>query len=147
VRVLAVDVGRRRVGLAISDASAMLARPLSTLDVSRGDAVDQVAAEVQRLVADDDGLATVVIGLPRRLDGSANEQTAAVEQFIARLASRVRVPIVTQDERLSSREAESVLARRERDWRKRKAQLDAMAAAVILQDYLDRTRDADERSD
>ncbi len=125
----------------------MLARPLSTLDVSRGDAVDQVAAEVLRLVADDDGLAAVVIGLPRRLDGSANEQTAAVEQFIAGLASRVRVPIVTQDERLSSREAESVLARRERDWRKRKAQLDAMAAAVILQDYLDRTRDADERSD
>jgi len=124
----------------------MLARPLSTLDVSRGDAVDQVAAEVQRLVDDDDGLAAVVIGLPRRLDGSANEQTAAVEQFIAGLASRVHVPIVTQDERLSSREAESVLARRERDWRKRKAQLDAMAAAVILQDYLDRTRDADERS-
>lgn len=123
----------------------MLARPLMTLDVSRGDGVDRVAAEVHRLATDDDGLAAVVIGLPRRLGGSANEQTAAVEQFIAALSTRVQVPIVTQDERLSSREAESVLARTERDWRKRKVQLDAMAAAVILQDYLDRTRDADER--
>jgi RNase H-fold protein (predicted Holliday junction resolvase) len=59
--------------------------------------------------------------------------------FIALLKSRTALPIATEDERLTSREAESRLARREKDWRKRKAQLDAAAAAVFLQDYLDRT--------
>lgn len=142
MRILALDVGRRRVGVAISDPSAMLARPLMTIDVAGVDAVDRVAAEIERLAAEEDGLETVVIGLPRRLDGAASAETAQVEKFIARLADRVRVPIATEDERLSSREAESRLALRERDWRKRKAVLDAAAAAVILQDYLDRHSDS-----
>ena len=140
MRVLAVDVGRRRIGLAISDTSALLARPLVTLDVGRVDPVERVAAEIERLVADEDGLAAIVVGMPTRLDGSPGEQTVAVERFIDRLASRVTVPIVAQDERLTSREAEEVLAIRERDWRKRKAKLDAMAATVILQEYLDGQR-------
>jgi putative Holliday junction resolvase len=142
MRVLALDVGRRRVGFAISDPLAMLARPLMTIDVSGADAVDRVAVEIERLAAEEDGLGTVVIGLPRRLDGAASAETAHVEKFIARLATRVRVPIATEDERLSSREAESRLALQERDWRKRKAMLDAAAAAVILQDYLDRHSDS-----
>jgi putative holliday junction resolvase len=142
MRILGVDVGRRRVGLAISDASATLARPLATLPVSDANAIDQVSRAIDRLAAEDDGLATIVVGLPRKLDGSASTETAAVEQFIARLRTKTGIPIVTEDERLSSREAESRLARRERDWRKRKAQLDAAAAAVFLQDYLDRKRES-----
>lgn len=140
-RILAVDVGLRRVGLAISDASALLARPLKTLQVSGpDDAVRQVAAAAEALGREEDGLATIVVGLPRRLDGSPTDQTAAVERFIAALRKRTAVPIVTEDERLSSREAESRLAVGERDWKKRKARLDAAAAAVFLQDYLDRSR-------
>ncbi|MEQ1731321.1 MAG: Holliday junction resolvase RuvX, partial [Vicinamibacterales bacterium] len=61
-----------------------------------------------------------------------------VEAFIAELRLRIDLPLVTEDERLSSREAESRLAVRQKDWKKRKTQLDAVAAAVILQDYLDR---------
>jgi putative Holliday junction resolvase len=83
-------------------------------------------------------LAAVVVGLPRHLDGTRSEQTTAVEAFIAQLRLRVDLPLVTEDERLSSDEAESRLAIRQKDWKKRKAQLDAAAAAVILQDYLDR---------
>ena len=60
--------------------------------------------------------------------------------FIAALADRTALPIAVEDERLTSREAESRLALRERDWRKRKAKLDAAAAAIILQDYLDRAK-------
>ena len=89
-------------------------------------------------LAEDDGVGTVVVGLPRRLDGTPSEQTASVQAFVTALAARISLPIVTEDERLSSREAESRLAVRERDWKKRKAKLDAAAAAVILQDYLDR---------
>jgi putative Holliday junction resolvase len=138
MRVLAIDVGRRRIGLAISDPSATLARPLSTLSVSDTNAVDLVAAEIARIAGEEDGLARIVVGLPTALDGTPNAQTAHVVQFIAALATRTPTPIVTEGERLTSREAESRLALRERDWRKRKQMLDAAAAAVILQDYLDR---------
>jgi putative Holliday junction resolvase len=138
-RILAVDVGARRVGLAISDASRTLARPLETITVANeADAVDRVARRIDELDQEDEGLATIVVGMPSRLDGTPTPQTAQVLAFIALLKARTALPIATEDERLTSREAESRLARREKDWRKRKAQLDAAAAAVFLQDYLDR---------
>ena len=141
MRILAVDVGERRIGLAISDVSRTLARPLLTLKVlNAADGVDQVVAEIARLKEEDDGLSSVVVGLPVRLDGSANEQTPRVSAFVDALKARTSVPIVTADERLTSREAESLLAERTRDWRERKARLDAVAAAVILQDYLEAHR-------
>jgi putative Holliday junction resolvase len=141
MRVLGIDVGRRRVGLAISDPSGTLARPLNTLMVaSAADAVDRVAAETMRLVAEEDGLAAIVVGVPARLDGSPTDETRVVAEFMAALTARVSVPVVGGDERLTSREAESRLAVEERDWRRRKKKLDAAAAAIILQDYLDRRR-------
>jgi putative Holliday junction resolvase len=141
-RVLAVDVGGRRVGLAISDPSGTLARPLATIEVTgTADSVARVADEIGRLERDDDGLSAVVVGLPVRLDGSPGDETARVAAFIDALKTRTAVPIVTADERLTSREAESRLSVQERDWRRRKVMLDAAAAAIFLQDYLDRSRD------
>ena len=131
-------MGRRRVGLAISDTSGTLARPLATLTIEGESAVERVAREVERLAAEEDGLDAVVVGMPSRLDGSPTDQTLEVTRFIDRLRRRISIPVHKEDERLTSREAESRLALHERDWRKRKAQLDAAAAAVILQDYLDR---------
>ena len=142
MRVLAIDVGRRRVGLAISDPSRTLARPLATILVTPADLVERIAGEIGRLAAEDDGVGEIVVGLPVRLDGSPNEQTAYVSAFIAALRARTVIPILTEGERLSSREADSRLDATERDWRKRKAHLDAAAAAVILQDYLDRRTQA-----
>ena len=140
MRVLGVDVGERRIGLAISDRSRTLARPLTTLTIeSAADAVDRVADTITRLRGEDDGLDMVVVGLPVKLDGSASTATARAVEFIEGLRARVPVVILTEDERLTSREAESRLAVQERDWRKRKEKLDAAAAAVILQDYLDRS--------
>ena len=138
MRVLGVDYGRKRIGLALSDATAMLARPWKTLAARGADQqASQLAREIAALLDDSDGLSAVVIGLPRRLSGEANEQTAAVQALAARLRSSTTVEIVLQDERLSSREAERLLSLREKDWRRRKPLLDAAAAAVILQDYLD----------
>lgn len=137
VRFLAIDLGERRIGLAISDASGLLARPLGLL-VARGEQqLHEVVREIGRLAAEEDGLGEVVLGLPRRLDGSPHEQTARVLAFADALRARVVQPVRLQDERLSSVEAESRLALRDRDWRSRKKKLDAAAAAVILQDYLD----------
>jgi putative Holliday junction resolvase len=142
VRVLGVDVGERRIGLAVSDVSRTLARPLHTIE-SSGSTVERVEAllqEVADLQREDDGLDGIVVGLPRALDGSPPGQTDRVLTFVAALRARATLAVELQDERLSSREAESRLAARERDWRKRKSKLDAAAAAVILQDYLDAAR-------
>jgi putative Holliday junction resolvase len=140
--VLAIDVGGRRIGLAISDPSRTLARPLSTLTVSSAaEGVTRVADEIARLERDDDGLSSIVVGLPVRLDGSASDETARVAAFIDALRTRTALPIATADERLTSREAESRLSVLEHDWRERKKKLDAAAAAIILQEYLDQARD------
>jgi putative Holliday junction resolvase len=134
-----LDVGERRIGLAISDASQTLARPVGVVTVTSLDAaaVAAVLAEIARQVEEDEVIGGVVVGLPRRLDGSPNAFTPRVEAFAARLREKTGYPVHLQDERLTSREAESRLARREKDWRVRKARLDAAAAAIILQDYLD----------
>jgi putative holliday junction resolvase len=139
VRFVGLDVGERRIGIAVSDATGTLARPLgvlrpSGLDV---DAVDVVMTEIARLATEEDGLGAIVVGLPRRLDGTATHLTPRVEQFARQLAIKTALPVTLQDERLSSREAESRLALNDKNWRSRKARLDAAAAAVILQDYLD----------
>ena len=139
MRFVGLDIGEKRIGVAVSDVSGTLARPLgvlrpSGLDV---DALDVVSTEIARLAAEEDGLGEIVIGLPRRLDGSPTGMTPRVEQFARQLRAKTTLPVTLQDERLSSREAESRLALRDKDWRSRKAKLDAAAAAVILQDYLD----------
>ena len=139
MRFLGIDFGQRRIGLALSDPTGLLARPWKTVlrQGTSARAANSLAAEIARLQAEDEGLEAVVLGLPRRLNGTPNEQTARVEKFARSLRGRISVPVVLQDERLTSREAESLLAVRIKDWRKRKALLDAAAAAVILQDYLD----------
>jgi putative Holliday junction resolvase len=142
VRALGIVYGERRIGLALSDATGLLASPWKTIanDANVGAAAQRLAIEVHALIAEEDGLAVVVIGLPRRLSGEANDQTARVRKFAQLLGGAVSVPIELQDERLTSHAADEILAKRERDWRTRKRQLDAMAAALILQDYLDTRR-------
>jgi putative Holliday junction resolvase len=145
VRIVGIDLGERRIGLAISDASATLARPLRTIERGSSDetaveALRTALAEINGEQSDEDEVGCLVVGLPTRLDGTASDQTARVRSMVALLSASTTVPIVLQDERLSSYEAEERLATRERDWRKRKAMLDAAAAAVILQDYLDQQK-------
>ena len=139
MRTLGIDVGERRIGLALSDPSGTLATPLRTLQTSGRLAarVAQVSGEIDRLAAEEPGLGGIVVGLPLDLEGRPGEQTARVSAFVAALRRCTALPIALQDERLSSREAERRLALREPDWRRRKQRLDAAAAAIILQDYLD----------
>jgi putative Holliday junction resolvase len=137
--VLGIDYGARRVGLALSDVTGTLASPWRVIQrpASEAETLELLVREIIQLMADDDGLAAVIVGWPRRLNGSATHQTPIVESFARALGQRVGIPVVLQDERLSSREAESRLALGERDWRRRKPRLDAAAAAIVLQDYLD----------
>jgi putative Holliday junction resolvase len=139
VRFLGIDYGHRRIGFALSDPTGLLSRPWKTVP-RRGRSVEvaaSIASEVAALAAEEDGLEAVVLGYPRTLAGGPTDQTAAVLALADLLRAKIRVPLVLQDERLSSREAESLLARRLKNWKDRKPLLDAASAAVILQDYLD----------
>lgn len=137
--MVGLDVGERRIGVAISDATRTLARPVTVLQVQRLDtaAVVRAADEIRRLADEDDGISAIVVGLPRRLDGTPTRLTAGVQSFAFQLGARTGLPVTFQDERLTSVEAESRLAERDKDWRSRKKRLDAAAAAIILQDHLD----------
>jgi putative pre-16S rRNA nuclease len=139
VRYVGIDYGRRRIGLAISDPTGMLARPWKMIprQGTTNEVAQVLAREITTLAEEDDGIAGVVLGYPRKLGGEPTDQTAVVEALAAALRTQIAVPLIMQDERLSSREAESLLAQRIKNWRDRKPLLDAASAAIILQDYLD----------
>ena len=142
VRILGVDVGRRRIGLAVSDASAVVARPWRMLPAGESPraSADRVAAVLSELddpLEDRAGVGAIVVGLPRRLDGSDTDMTTLAREMASALHALTGLDVHLQDERLTSREAEARLAEREPDWRRRKRVLDAASAAIILQDYLD----------
>jgi putative Holliday junction resolvase len=135
-------VGRRRIGLAVSDASALVARPWRMVPAGdspriSADRVTAVLAELTDPLEEQPGLGAIVVGLPRRLDGSDTDMTAPAREIASVLHALTGLDVHLQDERLSSREAEARLAELEPDWRRRKRMLDAASAAVILQDYLD----------
>src|ERR1700683_2728953 len=141
MRAMGVDLGTRRIGLAVSDPSGTLARPWRTLlAASTPQASAETVAAALREFAEAarraehgevgaTGLIDVlVVGLPQRLGGGDTHLTKTVRVFAGALASRTGLVVHLQDERLSSHEAEARLSVRERDWRKRKAKLDAAAA-------------------
>jgi putative Holliday junction resolvase len=142
MRVLGIDYGARRIGLALSDSTATLASPWRLIERPSSDkeTLSLLLREIEQLTNEDDGLAAIVVGWPRRLDGSATSLTAEVESLAKELGQRVSLPVILQDERLTSHEAEARLSFGERDWRRRKKKIDAAAAAVVLQDYLDHRR-------
>ena len=142
MRFLGIDFGDVRIGLAVSDPSGTIARPLRTITPSGSldEYVVIIAREVTALASEVDGLDALVVGVPRSLDGTPHQQTTRTLAFVESLRKATALPVVTQDERLTSVEAEQRLAIREQDWRKRKKLLDAASAAVILQDYLDERR-------
>ncbi len=142
-----MDYGRRRLGLALSDALWLTAQPLATLERTNR------RNDLRRLreIARKHGVARIVVGHPVHLDGSASEMAAEAAQFARRLEKELRLPVELVDERLSSWEAEQTIAatkpsvRRRgsaRAHRKSAGDLDQIAAAVILRDYLARGRPA-----
>jgi putative Holliday junction resolvase len=142
MRHLGLDVGDRRIGMALSDETATLATALPTfLRVGPRKDVQRIAELVR-----EHGAGAVVVGLPLNMDGSRGPQAEKVLRFCADLRSRTKAPVFTQDERLTTVEAEEILAARGIPWRERKGLVDAVAATVILQEYLDRRRSICESS-
>ncbi len=134
--MLAVDAGERRVGLAISDETRLLAAPLRVLRRDRG--LKPVLDEIATVVREGE-VTQVVIGLPLNEDGTRGRQAHRAERFALLLQRLLHVPVEMWDERLSTLEAEAVIRSQGRSTRlmRQRGEVDAVAAAVILQDYLD----------
>lgn len=134
--ILALDVGEKRLGMATSDASGTIAQ---AGDVIERRSWSHLLAEMRTRIAVH-RIERIVVGLPLRMDGTEGEEAAKVRAFAARLRAALNVPVDLQDERLSTAEAERVMVAGGARRSQRRLRRDAVAAALILQTYLDRTR-------
>ena len=136
-RLLAIDYGRRRIGLAISDELRLTAQPLETLErTNRRKDLSRLREVVRKWK-----VAGIVVGHPLRMDGTAGEMAREAEQFAKRLQKELCVRVELSDERLSSWEAEQTVEE-PKHRRSKKREMDSIAAAVILRDYLERKRES-----
>jgi putative Holliday junction resolvase len=129
-RILALDIGDKRIGVAISDESHLLARPLTTITRT---SKREDFAKIARLIAEQ-GVERLIVGRPWTRRGEEGHQAQRVRRYVEALSEVVRVSIEFQDERYTSLEAEEKLGVKRRP--RAKGEIDAAAAAIILQDYL-----------
>jgi putative Holliday junction resolvase len=131
-RVLALDVGERRIGVALSDVSATLASPYATLPAYPAVQFFQKLTTILRL----EEVVLVVVGLPLSLNGHEGPQAQRIRAFIAELTTHTALPIIPVDERYTSAEAQRIMIEAGLRPEQRKARIDEVAASIILQDYL-----------
>ena len=131
-RILALDLGKKRIGVAVSDELQMTARGVSVLLLT---SPEKLFADVKNLCDDFDAVA-LVIGLPLNLDGTESVGATEARQIARLFAEQLEIPVHLQDERLTSHAAEENLREQGYDWREIKKLVDKEAAAIILRDFL-----------
>lgn len=133
MKLLGIDYGERRIGVAASDETGTLALPLEQVDA------EPLAAACERIatLARERNVERIVVGMPRNMDGSYGPAAEAVRAFIAVLKKSVPAEVFTWDERLSTAQAERAMLEADYSRKRRRAQRDALAAQLILQNYLD----------
>ena len=131
-RALGLDHGDARIGVAISDELGMLAHPLTTIQVKAGDSIAAIADIVQR-----EKIGTVVIGMPRNMDGTYGPAAEKVRAFAEKLRSVIASPVKLWDERLTTVAAQRALHEAGRNTRQSREVIDQAAAQLILQGWLD----------
>ena len=133
MRILALDPGTKRIGIAVSDELKMIAQPLEFV---AAEPFADVLARLKELIHDKQ-VELILVGLPRNMDGSYGPAALRGQDFVAALKGALTVPIKTWDERLTSAQANRVLIQGNVRRDKRKEKVDQMAAAILLQSYLD----------
>lgn len=128
-KYLALDVGRARIGLAVANSIARLAAPMPALAND-----EQCLEELKRITAEE-AISTLIVGLPRGLEGQETEQTGYVREFIVTLEDALKLPVVLQDEAVTSVKAEAELRSRKKQTHD-KGDIDSLSAVYILEDYL-----------
>lgn len=134
MKIMGIDFGLKRIGIALSDIMGFLASPYTTLYRTT---LDEDLNFIKKII-NENKVETVVFGLPLEMSGNSGEIVNCTKDFAERLKTLTGVKIVFVDERLSSIEAEEQLKLTIKDWKKRKLLLDQVSASIILQSYLDR---------
>ncbi|MDO8735270.1 MAG: Holliday junction resolvase RuvX [Elusimicrobiota bacterium] len=130
--ILAIDYGKKRIGLAVS--STFIATPLESILADKPETVFAKISEIIKEYV----VCEIVIGLPLNMNDTESEMTKEVRSFAGVIEKKLQIKVGFADERLTSRDAESKLALSEKNWRKRKKKIDSASACLILQNYLDR---------
>ena len=136
MRALALDLGTKRIGIAVSDALGITVRPVET--IHRSSAARDIA-RLKQLVGDLEAEA-VVVGLPLRMDNTVGDAARSALAFAERLRAELAIPVFTEDERLTSHEAEQIMIERNFTRKQRRERSDEFAAMIILRDFLSRTQ-------
>lgn len=133
MRIMALDVGDRKIGVAVSDSLLLTAQARPTLERKN------LESDLLRLaqIAEDDEVSTIVVGKPIHMDGRESRQSDKVARFARNLSKHLGLPVIFQDERLTSFAAEQHLEEMGLNWRKRREHVDKIAAMFILQEFLD----------
>jgi putative Holliday junction resolvase len=139
-RILGLDVGDKRIGVAVSDELRITAQPVQTIERSEARKEFDVVAQI----ADKYNAIAIVVGLPKKLNGTSSPQTLKVEQFLQELKQRIDIPILTWDERYTTTAAEASLLEADMKRKRRRKVIDAVAAQIMLQHYLDCNPDSKE---
>lgn len=134
MRILAIDHGTKRMGIAVSDEMQMIAQPLEFIPA---DPFDQFLARLRQILLEKE-VELILVGMPRNMDGSYGPAALKVQEFIAVLKQSVVTPIQTWDERLTSAQANRFLIGADVKRNQRKDKVDKTAAAILLQSFLDR---------
>ena len=136
MKAMGIDFGLARIGIALSDDTKFLASPFQTYK-RKGEELDiqYLTQLIQEKKVDE-----IVCGLPMNMAGEEQEIAKKTREFMLKLNEKINIDIKFVDERLSSLMAEEMLKETEKDWKKRKEKLDAVAASIILQDFLDERR-------
>ncbi len=136
MRVMGLDIGEKRIGVALSDPLGIMAGALAVIERT----TDEAAMEQIIDLARENEVERVVVGMPRSLDGSLGKQAQAVQSFVDLLKKSIGIPVVTWDERLSTVAADRTMLEMGMKRDKKKKHRDSLAAAFILQGYLDREK-------
>jgi putative Holliday junction resolvase len=132
LRILGIDFGEKRIGVAISDELGLTAQGVSTIIRKNNQVMEELKQVINRYQAE-----RIVIGYPLRLDGSAGIQCDKINHFGRYLETAFGLPVILWDETLSTKEAEGILREADIHWKKRRQVVDKLAATLILQGYLD----------
>lgn len=132
-RILALDYGEKRVGLAMSDPMQMFAKPFDTIDNL---SFEHIITELHRIIREQ-SIITLIIGIPWSIEGTPTGKTHETLQFIEKIKETLALPVIGWDERYTTSEANDLLKQMGYDWKKARKVVDSMAACFILKRYLE----------
>lgn len=139
MRVIGLDFGTKTVGVALSDEAGIIAQPLVTIERKHASKLRQTYAQIERII-DEQDVGAIVLGYPKNMNNTEGERAEATKQFMEDLERRTGLPVILVDERLTTVEADRILEETGVAVSARKSYIDKMAAAIILQNYLDREK-------